>query len=99
MGNDRIDSCIIYEKLIWLLTSTLPFPWFFFWLICAGKYFYFIVVLPINTLKKAHDRARQAEVTSNLESGDDSPETKKRPHNKGSLEEFPDCSDSKLIMS
>ena len=75
-----------------------PISLFFFQLICAGKYFYFIVVLLIDTLEKAHDRARQAEVTSNLESGDDSSETRKRPHNKGSLEEFPDCSDSKLIM-
>ena len=49
-------------------------------------------------MEKAHDHARQAEVTSNLESGDDSPETRKRPHNKGSLEEFFDTLNQVTIL-
>jgi hypothetical protein len=60
-----------------------------------------MIVLLIDTMEKAQESARKAEVTSNLESDDNSPHRiRKRPHSKGSLEEFPDSSDStcKLIM-
>jgi hypothetical protein len=66
-----------------------------------SKYFYFVIVLLIDTMEKAKESARKAEVTSNLDSDDNSPgRIRKRPHSKASLEEFPDSSDStcKLIM-